>query len=92
MKFSFFSLSFEAMTKEAAFRTLYSITIFIIVFSILNFYIKLMKEERVQIKFKELQKEVKLQKELKFKQEFLYCEKSHEACCKASELFLLKIN
>lgn len=84
------------MTKEAAFRTLYSITIFIIVFSILNFYIKQMKEEKAwrrdQIKFKELQREVKIQKELKLNQEFFYCEKNQEACCKASDLFLLKIN
>lgn len=55
-----------------------------------------MKEEKAwrrdQIKFKELQREVKIQKELKFNQEFFFCEKNQEACCKASELLLLKIN
>lgn len=80
---------------KGAFKTLYSITIFIIVFSILNFYIKQMKEEKAwrrnQAEFKELQKvQIKAKKELKFYQDFFQCEKTQQVCCKVSELFLLK--
>lgn len=85
------------MTTAAALRTCYSVAMFLIVFSILNFYIKEMKEEKAwrlqREKFKELQK-IKITKEKiqKFNDEFFFCLENRGFYCNLSELFLLKIN
>lgn len=89
------------MSKEAAYKTLYSLTVFLIVFSILNFYIRQMKEEKAwrlkQEKLKEIKKfqllneKIVMAKKLKFLEEFFYCKSNqkYENVCNVSEVFLL---